>query len=165
MFNKNKPETQQGNTYSTPTPAPVEQRPEPVVPAVPTYQAPPPQVAPSPLASAATARAETPNSMLKPSIISEGFELVGDLTAPNGTVHIEGTVKGKLTLSAVTIGAKGILEGNVACSSLQIKGKFTGHAMCDDLVVANTATVSGTVHYQSLTAQRGALINGDLVKK
>lgn len=95
----------------------------------------------------------------KPSIISEQFVLVGNIKAP-GDLHIEGTVRGDLEVASAIIGAGGLLEGSVVCTTLQIRGQFRGRAVCRNLLVASTAQVDAEIAYQELTVQRGARMRG-----
>jgi cytoskeletal protein CcmA (bactofilin family) len=102
-------------------------------------------------------------NMNKPSIISAGFELVGDLVS-TGVVHVEGTVRGNLKLSAVTIGSTGQVVGTIECRTLHIKGRFSGQARCEELTLSSDAAVDGSMCYSQMSAQRGARIKGDLIK-
>jgi hypothetical protein len=99
----------------------------------------------------------------KPSVISEGFSLVGDITA-QGVLHVEGMIKGTVTTEAVNIGITGAVEGKIQCTSLQIKGAFVGEARCQELVIANKARVRGTITYETLSIQRGAYVEGELAR-
>ncbi len=99
----------------------------------------------------------------KPSVISEGFALVGDLNA-TGVLHVEGSIKGTVTTDVVNIGPRGAIDGQVRCKSLHIKGNFVGTARCDDLFIAGKAMVSGRIAYLTLSVQRGAVIEGDLTR-
>lgn len=103
-------------------------------------------------------------TLMKPSIISEGFELVGDLIS-TGVVHVEGTVRGKLALSTITIGSKGVVDGTIQCETLHVKGRFSGTAHCRELTLSAGASVDGQVYYSTLAVQRGANVTGELVKK
>lgn len=103
-------------------------------------------------------------TLMKPSIISEGFELIGDLVS-NGVVHVEGSVKGKLSLSTVTIGSKGSVEGTIECETLHIKGHFKGVAHCHDLSLSTDAEVDGQIHYSQMAVQRGGRLTGELIKE
>ncbi len=78
----------------------------------------------------------------KPSVISEGFSLVGDISA-DGVLHV---------------------EGEISCQQLHIKGNFVGQADCDELLIAGKARVNGRVTYRTLSVQRGADIDGSLVR-
>ena len=98
----------------------------------------------------------------KPTVISEGFSLTGDIVS-DGILHIEGRTSGTIKASSINIGPRGHVEGNVACASLHVKGTFSGTAVCAELVVAASAVVRGHITYQLLTIGRGASIEGDLV--
>ena len=149
MFNKRKPEPEATDSEVKPL-AP---EPAPVVVA-------PPEPRPLPEVRGGGGG----SNLMKPSIISEGFELIGDLIS-NGVVHVEGTVRGKLSLSAITIGSKGSVEGTIQCETLHVKGRFSGTAHCRDLTLSADATVDGQVYYSQLAVQRGAKITGELIKK
>lgn len=148
MFNKRKPEPEATESEVKP----VAPEPAPVVA--------PPEPRPLPEVRGGGGG----SNLMKPSIISEGFELIGDLIS-NGVVHVEGTVRGKLSLSAITIGSKGSVEGTIQCETLHVKGRFSGTAHCRDLTLSADATVDGQVYYSQLAVQRGAKITGELIKK
>ena len=99
----------------------------------------------------------------KPSVISEGFSLVGDISA-QGILHVEGMIKGTVTTEAVNIGITGAIEGKIQCSSLQIKGAFVGEARCQELVISSKARVRGNITYETLSIQRGAFVEGELAR-
>ena len=98
----------------------------------------------------------------KPSVISEGFTLQGDISA-RGVLHVEGFIKGTVNTDVVNIGPRGAVEGQVTSKSLHVKGAFVGTAVCDELFIASKARVVGRITYRSLAIQRGALIEGDLI--
>lgn len=98
----------------------------------------------------------------KPTVISEGFSLTGDIVS-EGILHIEGRTSGTIKASSVNVGPRGYVEGTVACASLHIKGGFAGTAVCGELVIAASAVVKGNITYQLLTIGRGATIEGELI--
>lgn len=98
----------------------------------------------------------------KPSVISEGFTLVGDITA-QGVLHVEGSVRGTVSTESVNIGLTGAVEGRIDCASLQIKGLFAGQAQCRELIVSGKARIRGQITYETLSIQRGALVDGELI--
>ena len=104
---------------------------------------------------------QAPSQILKPSIISEGFELIGDITSTGG-LHVEGKIHGKINVDNVTIGAKGSVKGSIRCNALNIKGTFDGEATCDMLNLSGNAVVNGDVQYRSLTMSTGAVLTGNL---
>jgi len=99
----------------------------------------------------------------KPSVISEGFSLVGDISA-QGILHVEGLIKGTVSTDAVNIGITGAVEGKIQCKSLQIKGAFVGEARCQELVISSKARVRGNITYETLSIQRGAFVEGELAR-
>jgi len=101
---------------------------------------------------------------LKPSIISEGFEFTGDMKS-GGSITVDGTFKGNLSVQTLLIGAGGYVDGTVTADSINVKGKLSGTVSCRDLVIGGRATVDGTLTYSSITIQRGGTIKGDLKRK
>ncbi len=97
----------------------------------------------------------------KPSIVSEGFTITGDLRS-SGVLHVEGRVSGTLVAHSVNISVTGEIEGEVTCTTLNIKGHMLGKAVCDELIVASTAHVQGNISYRFLSIGSGATIQGDL---
>jgi len=100
---------------------------------------------------------------LKPSIISEGFEFIGEIRS-NGYLTIDGTVRGTLSLHSIQIGVTGVLDGNVTCDTMNVKGNFAGSLDCRDLTIGSRAVVDGKVSFKSITIQRGGVVKGELKK-
>ena len=101
---------------------------------------------------------------LKPSIISEGFEFTGDMKS-GGSITVDGTFKGNLSVQTLLIGSGGFVDGTVTADSINVKGKLSGTVSCRDLVIGGRATVDGALNYSSITIQRGGTIKGDLKRK
>jgi cytoskeletal protein CcmA (bactofilin family) len=102
-----------------------------------------------------------PQPQVKTSVIAEEVELTGNIKT-QGALQIEGTVKGDIEVSSLTIGPTGIFEGNVTCRNLSVRGKFSGSSVCRELMVASSAVVDAKITYQDLTLQRGAVLRGEL---
>ena len=100
---------------------------------------------------------------MKPSIISEGFELQGDIKSTGG-LHVEGKVDGRIDVDNLTVGAKGAVRGIVKCTALNIKGAFDGEATCVSLSLSGGAVVNGDISYSSLTMATGTVLTGRLKK-
>jgi cytoskeletal protein CcmA (bactofilin family) len=101
---------------------------------------------------------------LKPSIISEGFEFTGDMKS-SGSITVDGTFKGNLSVQTLLIGSGGYVDGTVTADSINIKGVLSGVVSCRDLVIGGRATVDGSLTYSSITIQRGGTIKGDLKRR
>ena len=104
------------------------------------------------------------NASLKPSIISEGFEFTGDMKS-GGSITVDGTFKGNLSVQTLLIGAGGYVDGTVTADSINVKGKLSGTVNCRDVVIGGRASVDGALSYSSITIQRGGVIKGDLKRK
>jgi cytoskeletal protein CcmA (bactofilin family) len=101
---------------------------------------------------------------LKPSIISEGFEFTGDMKS-GGSITVDGTFKGNLSVQTLLIGASGYVDGTVTADNINVKGKLAGTIECRDIVIGGRAIVDGNVGYTSITIQRGGTVKGDLKRK
>ena len=108
--------------------------------------------------------AKTASKTMKPSIISEGFEFIGEVRS-QGDLTVDGILRGTLSLNTVLVGAGGVLEGDVSCNRMCVKGMFSGNLECMDLIVGSDAVVDGNIAFQSITIQRGGIIKGKLSKK
>jgi len=100
----------------------------------------------------------------KPAVISEDFTVKGDIES-SGTLHVEGTIIGTVRSGHINISPTGRVEGDIQCTSLNIKGCFAGTAVCEELVVAASAHVKGHLTYKFLTVGTGARLEGDMVVK
>jgi cytoskeletal protein CcmA (bactofilin family) len=107
---------------------------------------------------------QSSSASLKPSIISEGFEFTGDMKS-GGSITVDGTFKGNLSVQTLLIGAGGYVDGTVTADSINVKGKLSGTVTCRDLVIGGRASVDGALSYSSITIQRGGIIKGDLKRK
>lgn len=102
--------------------------------------------------------------LIKPSVISEGFEFKGEICA-NGSLTIEGVVTGKVSVNHLTIGSPGVLDGDVSASTVIAKGRYTGQLKCDDITVGGRSVIDGNLTYSSIVVQRGGILKGTLSKK
>jgi cytoskeletal protein CcmA (bactofilin family) len=100
-------------------------------------------------------------SVLKPSVINEGFEFTGDMKS-DGSLTVNGTMQGNLAVRILVIGSTGIVDGSVTADTITVEGSLSGAATCSDLIVGARATVDGDLKYATLTIQRGAVIQGQL---
>ena len=97
----------------------------------------------------------------KPSIISEGLVMRGDLES-SGVLHVEGGVIGNVKVDSANVGVGGFIEGNLVCSSLTVKGRFDGVLICDELIIAASAQVKGQVSYRFITINSGAQVEAEI---
>lgn len=119
--------------------------------------------------TADTSRSATRGSVphdahLKPTIISQGVVIDGDLTADQGILHLDGGIRGAVRVAVVTVGPTGLLDGSLEASSVTVRGTVLGNVVCDHLVLDATARLSGNVRYKTLAISGGAVIDGSLMR-
>lgn len=102
---------------------------------------------------------------LKPSILSEGMTVRGNLVTPQGILHLDGTVVGDVQVTTLAVGPAGTVEGNVTATGVTVKGTVRGDITCEELVLAPTARVTGAVRYRTLTVQGGAVLTGPVTRR
>lgn len=103
-------------------------------------------------------------SYLKPTIISEGFEFIGEIKAACH-ISIDGVVRGSISAPTVHIGTKGLIDANIHCENMTIKGQFLGTLDCHNLTIVTDAVADGQLNFESITMQRGGIVKGSLKKK
>jgi cytoskeletal protein CcmA (bactofilin family) len=88
----------------------------------------------------------------------------------SGVLYIDGTVKGNVLSSEpgsmLTIGARGIVEGEVRVPHVSIFGEVLGDIYANEEVeLMEKAKISGDVYYHLLQMAMGASVNGKLVHR
>lgn len=103
-------------------------------------------------------------------LVGSGTDLTGDLTFTGG-LRIDGHVDGDVIVSRVNpgtliIGDEGLIEGDVRVSHLIVFGCITGSVHATGLVdLRGSARIAGDVHYGTIEIQKGAVIEGHLIKQ
>lgn len=94
-----------------------------------------------------------------PSIVSENTKINGDILS-EGIVHIDGHVEGDISCDELIIGIKGVVNGAVNASSLQLFGVLNGQAAVGNLFIAKTAKMIGDATHNTIAIEPGAFIDG-----
>ena len=77
---------------------------------------------------------------------------------------IVGNIKGpKTKSSALIIGPKARIEGDILCHSVVVLGTILGNIESDHLEVRSGATISGDVKYSVIEVHQGSNINGRMI--
>lgn len=93
------------------------------------------------------------------SVFGTDIRIKGDVTA-SADLHIDGKVEGDVTCTALVQGESGEIVGAVKAESARLSGTVRGTITVRDLVVLKTARIHGDVHYDSLTIEQGAQVDG-----
>ncbi|MDY4042545.1 MAG: polymer-forming cytoskeletal protein [Marinifilaceae bacterium] len=95
-------------------------------------------------------------------LLSEGTEIVGDLTAVND-IRFDGIIKGKIeTKGRLVIGPSAKVEGEVTSPSVDILGALQGKVISSGTVsLRSKAVVTGTIKAAYIVIESGAVFNGE----
>lgn len=101
-------------------------------------------------------------------LVGRQTELQGDISFAGG-LHIDGTVKGKVSASGdkeavLSVSESGVIEGDVYVANVILNGSIHGdvHAL-GQLTLHSCARVTGNVHYKVMEMASGATVNGQMV--
>jgi cytoskeletal protein CcmA (bactofilin family) len=108
----------------------------------------PPRPASKPMATGATF-----------SVIGADVTIKGDIAA-SADLHVDGTIEGDIRCAALVQGEGSAIHGAVMAESARLAGKVTGSITARDLVILKTARIEGDVHYDALTIEQGAQVDG-----
>ncbi|MFN3990229.1 MAG: polymer-forming cytoskeletal protein [Erythrobacter sp.] len=93
------------------------------------------------------------------SVIGADVTITGDIAA-SADLHIDGTVEGDIRCAALVQGEGSSIHGAVSAESARLAGKVTGSITARELVILKTARIAGDVHYDALTIEQGAEVDG-----
>jgi cytoskeletal protein CcmA (bactofilin family) len=101
-------------------------------------------------------------------LITAKAEILGDIRISDA-LQIEGVVKGNIladpdSSAEVTIGVKGVVEGEIRAPRIVINGEVKGDVYSSDHLTLNkNGLVTGDVHYVMMEMVMGAKVNGKLL--
>lgn len=83
----------------------------------------------------------------------------GDIIA-TADLHIDGTVEGDIRCASLVQGEGSSIHGAVTAESARLAGTVAGSIIARELVILKTARIDGDVHYDALTIEQGAQVDG-----
>ena len=93
------------------------------------------------------------------SVFGAVTRITGDVSA-SADLHIDGRVEGDVTCTALVQGDSSVIVGAVKAESARLSGEVRGTIAVRELVVLKTARIHGDVHYDALTIEQGAQVDG-----
>jgi cytoskeletal protein CcmA (bactofilin family) len=96
-------------------------------------------------------------------VIAEGFKIVGSVTT-EGSVEFNGEIDGELHCTSVTISPKAHIAGSVEAERVVIDGRVEGPIHGGEVVLKSQADVIGDIQCRSLIVEKGASVEGRLVR-
>lgn len=93
------------------------------------------------------------------SVIGEDVTITGNISA-SADLHIDGTVEGDITCSSLVQGESSTVTGAIEAQTARLAGSVKGSIKARELVVLQSARIEGDVHYDALTIEQGAQVEG-----
>lgn len=94
------------------------------------------------------------------SVIGADVTIKGDVEA-RVDLHIHGRVEGDITCASLVQGEASVIAGSIKAESARLAGKVQGSIEARELIVLRSARIlEGDVHYEVLTVEQGAQIEG-----
>jgi len=93
------------------------------------------------------------------SVIGADVTIKGDVSA-SADLHVDGTIEGDIKCASIVQGESSAINGAVTAETARMSGKVTGSITAKELVILKTARIDGDVHYDALTIEQGAQVNG-----
>lgn len=122
----------------------------------------PPITPPKPTAGETIrAAASKPAMKAAPSLFSEDMKVKGSISS-DGEIQIDGSVEGDITASALTVGDKGEVIGEVTAETVIVRGKVKGSVRGRKVQLAATARVEGDITHSSLSIEPNAVFEGQV---
>lgn len=118
----------------------------------------PPKPTPGePIRSAAT----RPAAKAAPSLFSEDMKMKGSIIS-EGEIQVDGRIEGDVRASALTIGDKGEIIGEVVAETIVVRGKVKGSIRGRKVQLASSAKVEGDIIHSSLSIEANAVFEGQV---
>ena len=93
------------------------------------------------------------------SVIGADVVITGNINA-TADLHVDGAIEGDLTCAALVQGESSSISGSVVAETARLAGKVTGSITARELVILKSARIDGDVHYDALTIEQGAQVDG-----
>lgn len=93
------------------------------------------------------------------SVIGTDVTIKGDVHA-SVDLHVDGKIEGDIKCASIVQGEGSTISGAVIADSARMSGKVTGSITAKELVILKSARIDGDVHYDALTIEQGAQVDG-----
>ncbi|WP_324261831.1 polymer-forming cytoskeletal protein [Altererythrobacter sp. H2] len=93
------------------------------------------------------------------SVIGADVTIRGDVIAST-ELHVDGSIEGDIQCASLVQGESSTITGAVTAESARLAGRVVGSITARELVVLRSARIEGDVHYDALTIEQGAQVDG-----
>jgi cytoskeletal protein CcmA (bactofilin family) len=95
------------------------------------------------------------------SVIGADVTIKGNVSA-SADLHVDGRVEGDIACASLVQGASSEVHGQIQAETARLAGRVVGSIHARELVILKTARVEGDVHYDAVTIEQGAEVEGRL---
>ena len=93
------------------------------------------------------------------SVLGADVAIKGNVEA-SADLHVDGVVEGYLVCTSLVQGESSRIEGCITADGARLSGMIKGTINVRELVILKSARIDGDVHYETLTIEQGANVNG-----
>jgi cytoskeletal protein CcmA (bactofilin family) len=93
------------------------------------------------------------------SVLGADVAIKGNVEA-SADLHVDGTVEGDIACTSLVRGESSRVEGTITADAARLSGTIKGTINVRELVILKSARIDGDVHYETLTIEQGANVNG-----
>ncbi len=98
------------------------------------------------------------------SILGPDTAIRGDITA-SADLHLDGRIEGDVTCASLVQGESSEIVGAVTAETARLAGTLRGTVTAQELVILKSARIIGDVHYDTLTIEQGAIVEGRFAQR
>lgn len=95
------------------------------------------------------------------SVFGPDTTIKGDIHA-SADLHIDGRLEGDIACTGLVQGEGSEIVGAISAETARLAGTVRGSITTRELVILKTARIHGDVHYDALTIEQGAQVEGRL---
>tara|TARA_B100000678_G_scaffold257408_1_gene236347 strand:+ start:13 stop:579 length:567 start_codon:yes stop_codon:yes gene_type:complete len=122
-------------------------------------ETPAPSAPPRPVTPKAAPVSKNSSSSGSFSVLGGDVTITGNISAST-ELHIDGNVEGDIDCSSLVQGDGSQITGEVKAETARLAGRVDGSIHARELVILRSATINGDVHYEALTVEQGASVQG-----
>ena len=93
------------------------------------------------------------------SVIGSDVTITGNVAATT-ELHVDGNIEGDITCASLVQGEGSVVKGMIEAESARLSGTVAGSISARELVILKSARIDGDVHYDALTIEQGASVEG-----
>ena len=98
------------------------------------------------------------------SVFGADTQVKGDIIA-SADLHLDGRVEGDVTCASLMQGESSEIVGAITAESARLHGAVRGTVTAGTLVIGISARIHGDVHYDTLSIEQGAQVDGRLSQR